>query len=60
SDISEWFGNARHLAFRYNPDGQEGLGAPSFGWSSRSRTGTYLMNVYLVVKVHRGFLSLKE
>ena len=49
-DISEWFGNARHLAFRDNPCGQEVRGAPSSGWSSRPRTGMYLMNVYLVVK----------
>ena len=34
----------------YNPDGQEGLGAPSFGWDFRPRSGTYLMNVYSVVK----------
>ena len=40
------YANARHLAFRYNPDGQEGLGAPSFGWDFRPRSGTYLMNVY--------------
>ena len=44
------YANARHLAFRYNPDGQEGLGAPSFGWDFRPRSGTYLMNVYSVVK----------
>ena len=31
-------------------DGQEGLGAPSFGWDFRPRSGTYLMNVYSVVK----------
>ena len=28
-----------------------GLGAPSFGWDFRPRSGTYLMNVYSIVKV---------
>ncbi|MCI5832443.1 MAG: hypothetical protein MRZ99_05900, partial [Clostridiales bacterium] len=54
SDISEWFGIARHLASRYNLEWQEGLGALSFGWSSCSRTGTYLMNVYSIFKVREG------
>ena len=49
--MSEWFGNARHLSSRYNPEGQMGLGAPSFGWDFRPRSGTYLMNVYSIVKV---------
>ena len=43
--------SALHLKCFLNPDGQEGLGAPSFGWGFRPRSGTYLMNVYSVVKL---------
>jgi hypothetical protein len=51
ADISEWFGIATNLAFRDNPFGQEVRGAPSFGWGLRPRSGMYLLNVYLIVKI---------
>jgi hypothetical protein len=49
-DILEWFGNARHLAFRYNMDGQYGFGAHLSCCGFRPTLKTNLLNVYSVVK----------